>query len=117
MKTISLGLAAALWLVAGGAALADVIDGNWCQADGRYMQIDGSTITTPAGNTIQGLYSRHSFTYTVPASEPSAGATIYMRLINETTVDLWKGATSGDPEVWKRCEPIADAAPGTIRRV
>ena len=45
------------------------------------------------------------------ASEPSAGTTVYMRLLNETTVDLWKGTASGDPataEVWKRCTPVAN---------
>jgi hypothetical protein len=113
MKPVLLSLAAAIWLVPGGAALADVIDGNWCQADGRSMHIAGPTITTPAGHTIQGNYSRHSFSYTVPESEPSAGATIYMRLLNETTVDLWNGTASGDAataEVWKRCMPISDAA-------
>ena len=112
MKTNFLGLAAAMWLALGGAALADVIDGDWCQADGRHIQINGPTIVTPAGNTLQGLYSRHSFSYTVPASEPSAGTTITMRLLNETTVNLWHGTASGDPttaEVWKRCTPVADA--------
>ncbi len=114
MKGISLGLAAAIWLAFGGIALADVIDGDWCQADGRHMQINGPTIVTPGGNTLQGLYFRHSFSYTVPASEPSAGATVNMRLVNEQTVDLWMGATSGEAEVWKRCTPIADASPRTI---
>ena len=77
-----------------------------------HLQINGPTIVTPTGNTLQGLYSRHSFSYTVPASEPSAGTTIHMRLLNETTVNLWKGTASGDStaaEVWKRCTPIADA--------
>ncbi len=118
MKTMSLGLAAALWLALSGLALADVIDGDWCQADGRHMQINGPTIVTPAGNTLQGLYSRHSFTYTVPASEPSAGATVTMRLVNETTVDLWMGTAGGDPaaaEVWKRCTPVADLGSRAVR--
>ncbi len=113
MKAIPLSLTMATWLALGGVALADVIDGDWCQADGRHMQINGPTITTPAGNTLQGAYSRHSFAYTVPASEPLAGTQVTMRLLNETTVNLWKGATSGDPataEVWKRCTPIAEAA-------
>ncbi len=107
MKKLPLILAGALWLALGSAALADVIDGDWCQADGRHLQIDGPTIVTPAGNTIQGTYSRHSFSYTVPASEPAAGTTVYMRLLNETTVNLWMGTASGEPEVWKRCTPIA----------
>ncbi len=68
MKKRTLGLAGAMWLAARRrCAFADVIDGNWCQADGRHLEIDGSTITTPGGNTIQGDYGRHTFTYTVPA--------------------------------------------------
>ncbi len=115
MRILSLGLTAVLWLGLGGIAFADVIDGDWCQADGRHMQIDGPTITTPAGNTLQGIYGRHSFTYTVPASEPAAGTTVTMRLVNETTVDLWMGVQSGDPEVWKRCTPVADAGSWVVR--
>ena len=110
MKKRTLGLAGAIWLAFGGIAFADVIDGNWCQADGRHLEIDGSTITTPGGNTIQGDYGRHSFTYAVPASEPSAGAIVHMRLVDETTVNLWVGTASADPaaaEVWRRCTPIA----------
>ncbi len=108
MRRLGLGCAAiGLWLAIGGAALADVIDGNWCQADGRHMSIDGPTIVTPAGHQTTGIYARHSFEYQVPAPEPAAGTTVYMRLINETTVNLWVGTPSGDPEVWRRCEPIA----------
>ncbi len=115
MKTISVSLATAMWLAFSGVALADVIDGDWCQADGRHLQINGSMVTTPAGHTIQGGYSRHSFTYTVPASEQPSGATVIMRLVNETTVNLWMGTISGDPEVWKRCTPIADAGLTRLR--
>ncbi len=110
MKRLGLGFVAiGLWLSIGGAALADVIDGNWCQVDGRHMSIDGPTIVTPAGHQTTGIYGRHSFEYEVPASEAAAGTTIYMRLVNETTVHLWMGTPGGDPEVWRRCEPIAAA--------
>ena len=118
MKRMSLAIAAMLWIGLGGTALADVIDGDWCQADGRHLSIDGPTITTPGGHTLQGNYGRHSFSYTVPDSEPSAGTTVTMRLLNETTVNLWAGSASADPaaaEVWKRCTPIARAtAPGAF---
>ncbi len=114
MKRLGLGFAAiALWLSTGVVALADVIDGTWCKEDGRHMSIDGPTIITPEGHQTTGVYGRHSFEYAVPAPEPAAGTTIYMRLANETTVYLWVGAQSGDPEVWRRCEPIASSARGS----
>ena len=31
------------------AAMADVIDGNWCYRDGRHFSIRGPDIVTPAG--------------------------------------------------------------------
>ena len=111
MQKSTFGSAVALLaLVAGGPALADVIDGNWCSTDGRHLQIDGTTIITPGGHQITGDYGRHTFSYSVPSSEPSPGATVFMRLMNETTVDVWVGAASTDPataEIWKRCTPVA----------
>ncbi len=38
-----------------GAARADAIDGDWCQADGRHMTIRGPEITTPGGNRRSSL--------------------------------------------------------------
>jgi hypothetical protein len=93
-----------------GHAFADVIDGDWCEADGRHMSIRGPSIVTPGGKQVNGLYSRHSFSYTVPDSEAAAGTAIYMRLINPDTIDLWTGAqvaASAPAEVWSRCTPIS----------
>jgi hypothetical protein len=121
-RTISLrvGLLVAVSIAAAGSALADVIDGDWCAADGRHMSIRGPAIVTPGGKQLAGLYSRHSFSYVIPSPEQSAGSTIYMRLVNPETVNLWIGSTPvGPPEVWNRCTPIstldappADTAPG-----
>jgi hypothetical protein len=101
------GIAVAVVLVVAsvGTALADVIDGNWCSTDGRHFSIRGSTIVTERGTTTQGDYSRHRFTYTVPASEPSPGTEIFMVLINELTVHLRRGTDASAPtETWRRCE-------------
>jgi hypothetical protein len=99
---------AAMSLVATGEALADAIDGDWCAADGRHMSIRGPDIVTPTGATLQGQYSRHAFIYQTPAADPSPGLTIYMRLVNPDTVDLWAGAQPvGPAEVWSRCTPIS----------
>src|SRR6266702_5742386 len=35
-------------------SLADVIDGDWCRADGKRMKIHGPEIVTPGGNQTRG---------------------------------------------------------------
>lgn len=103
-------------------AAADVIDGNWCHADGRTLSIQGSDIVTPRGRRITGNYSRHYFSYTVPDSEPAAGAKILMTLWNENTVHVRTetgGVDSGKEEIWNRCGPSVsriDAPLVTARR-
>lgn len=85
-------------------ALADAIDGQWCDPKGKHMKIEGPSITTPAGTKMQGDYSRHSFTYVVPAKEPGAGAKIYMQLMGEEDLDVHTGSPVAKPVRWKRCE-------------
>ena len=70
MMSRSIYLAVPLALVFAGPAFADAIDGNWCHVDGRRFTIRGPAITTPAGNSLQGNYDRHYFSYPIPASEP-----------------------------------------------
>ena len=99
---------AAALLASVNPAAADVIDGNWCHADGRTLSIRGSDIVTPRGHRIVGNYSRHYFSYTVPDSEPAAGANILMTLWNENTVHVrteTAGVDSGKEEIWNRCGP------------
>ncbi len=91
-------------------ARADAIDGNWCSAEGKRMEIEGPAITTPAGTQWHGNYSRHYFTYQVPASDPGAGQTVYMALQNENTVHITvaadaQAALKSPVEVWHRCPP------------
>jgi hypothetical protein len=88
-----------------GVAKADVIDGNWCNGEGRHFTIKGPTIVTTEGTKTEGSYSRHAFTYTIPTPDPSAGAQVFMVLVNEMTVKLRVGADPGAPtETWKRCD-------------
>ena len=91
-------------------ARADAIDGNWCSAEGKRMEIEGPAITTPAGTKWHGNYSRHYFTYQVPDSDPGAGQTVYMALQNENTVHITmaadaQAAQKSAIEVWHRCPP------------
>ena len=84
-------------------ARADAIDGHWCHTQDGRMEISGPAIVTPGGTQMQGTYGRHSFSYTVPAAEPDAGATVDMILIDDDTVHLTKGAATSSPQVWNRC--------------
>ena len=103
----SLALAMSSALVA-YPALADAIDGEWCQPDGRHMSIKGPKIVTVGGNGLDGNYTRHSFSYVIPGNEPGAGQTVNMILMNEDTVQLmWPASAIKPPapptEVWHRC--------------
>jgi hypothetical protein len=95
-------------------AVADVIDGDWCFPDGKRFSIRGPSIVTPSGTPTTGDYSRHHFTYVVPKSDPDAGKTVDMRLMNENTVYLWLGGvaseTEAPPQVWHRCLPEVSLA-------
>ena len=92
-------------------ALADAIDGDWChQASGRRFSIRGPQIVTPGGKHMEGDYSRHWFTYVVPAPEPGTGKTIFMQLLDENTVHLRMGdASAANPETLIRCSPTTSA--------
>jgi len=95
--------------VLAGPAFADAIDGNWCHSDGRRFTIRGPEIITPGGKRMEGNYSRHWFSYTAPAPEPGAGATIFMNLADENTVHLRYGEAAAAPETWVRCSPSISA--------
>lgn len=99
---VLLGAVLVLVAIGGRAASADVIDGNWCSADGRTMTINGPRIVTPGGTAMTGDYDRHGFAYIVPASEPAAGAKVVMRLLNELNVRVTTGEKT---ETWHRCSP------------
>lgn len=104
---VALAAALAVTLAAGAPAWADKIDGDWCQPNGRHMAINGPDIVTPRGTRTKGAYERHAFSYAVPASEPSAGATINMILVDENTVfsrvNAQPGFGPGEADVWHRC--------------
>lgn len=88
------------------AAHADAIDGDWCFA-ALTMNIQGPRIKIPGGAELQGDYTRHSFSYVTPSTEPGAGTPIAMQLMNEENMALTRGTASTTPEVWKRCRPTS----------
>ncbi len=99
------------------AASVDAIDGNWCHNDGRHFTIRGPAIVTLGGKQMEGNYSRHWFSYTVPAPEPGAGQTVFMTLADENTVYLRLGEAAADrpQETWVRCAPSISALEGLPR--
>ncbi len=86
-------------------ARADAIDGDWCRADGKRMSIRGSDITTPGGARTRGDYSRHAFSYVVPAGEAGAGEQVAITLLSETLAHARQGADPAPVQVWNRCQP------------
>ena len=87
------------------AALADAIDGDWCHANGKRMSIRGPDIVIPGGKQIQGDYSRHFFSYVVPAGEAGAGETVSITLLGEYLAHSRQGGADAPVQEWRRCQP------------
>ena len=87
-------------------ARADAIDGDWCSPDGKHLTIKGPSIVTPGGVAMSGTYTRHAFSYVAAEKDTNPGVTIFMSLMNETTVQVREGTPVAQPIVWKRCENI-----------
>ncbi len=85
-------------------ALADAIDGDWCRADGKRMTIRGPAIVTPGGQQTSGDYTRHFFSYVIPAGEAGAGATVSIQLLSEYLAHARQGPDAPVQE-WRRCQP------------
>jgi hypothetical protein len=92
-------------LASGADARADVIDGNWCHADGRRLSIRGQQIVTPGGTRMSGDYTRHSFVYVAPPGEPGSGETVSMILLSEYLMHARQGPPDAPVQVWNRCAP------------
>ena len=87
-------------------AHADAIDGQWCDKQGRTLEIDGAKIVTPGGTHMTGDYDRHAFRYVAPAGETEAGQTVEMVLLGDDDLDRTTGPAAGprsQPERWRRC--------------
>jgi hypothetical protein len=94
---------AAAFILLPAAARADAIDGYWCRADGKRMQIQGPAIVTPGGTQTRGDYTRHFFSYVIPAGEPGAGNKVSITLLGETLAHAREGDTAPVQE-WRRCQ-------------
>lgn len=99
-------LAGLLLAVLSTPALADAIDGHWCNDDGSHVRIDGSKIELESGQVVEGNYSRHAFSYVAPHSDPESGTEVRFALSSEELMRRLR-----DPDVmpehadlWRRCQ-------------
>jgi len=93
-KALLWGIGWALVALGATPALADKIDGDWCASDGRHFFIDGPKIVTDRGQTVQGDYRRHYFSYAIPEPARDAGQIVQMALLDEFDVDVKAGDTA-----------------------
>ena len=104
-KAVRWGFGLALAALSATPAFADKIDGDWCAADGRHFFIDGPKIVTERGQTLQGDYRRHYFSYAIPEPAQDAGQRVRMALLDEFDVQVRAG--DAPVEIWKRCSPTS----------
>jgi hypothetical protein len=93
-------------LIAGAfPALADAIDGDWCNVDGSHLRIEGPQIELAPGQVLEGTYQRHAFRYVAPASDPEAGTEILFVLRSEEEMRRVRkpDAMPEHEDIWRRC--------------
>jgi hypothetical protein len=96
-------LAAPLLIFSATESIADAIDGDWCNMDGKRMSIRGPEIVTPGGKQTRGDYTRHSFAYIVPAGETGAGDAVQIILRGEHLAQARTGIGDTPWQDWRRC--------------
>ena len=106
MRATSLTFA---FLLLASSALADSIDGDWCNKDGSHLRIDGPAITLGAGQSIMGKYGRHAFSYIAPQGDPESGKEILFVQRSETEMRRVRDpmAMPEHEDIWQRCETIS----------
>ena len=94
-----------LFLALATPARADRVDGEWCDAKGLRVVIQGDAITTPGGAKVTGANRRHVFSYDAPAGEALAGAVRFQQL-NDDLMRSTSAESAGERE-WRRCRPVS----------
>lgn len=89
------------FMLSAAPAWADAIDGDWCNADGENLHIDGAAIKTPGGASMTGDYDRHHFSYVSPPGEKFAGDTLSMTQQSEEQMSM--RLPDGSEMTWRRC--------------
>ena len=95
-------IGACLLLLSATVARADAIDGDRCLG-AKTMSIRGPDIVTPGGQRTKGDYTRHSFSYTIPAGEPGTGEIVAMILRGEYLLHARQGGQDAALQEWRRC--------------
>ena len=95
----------AAFIASPASALADAIDGDWCNEDGSHLRIDGAQIELGSGLLVQGKYMRHAYSYLAPQGDPEAGKEIYFVLRSEQEMRRVrdKNAMPEHADIWRRC--------------
>jgi hypothetical protein len=76
------------------------------------MKIRGPEIVTPGGKQTRGDYTRHSFSYVIPAGEEGAGESVSITLLSEYLAHARQGSDTAPVQVWNRCPPgVAETRP------
>ena len=90
-------------------ALADAIDGDWCNQDGSHLRIDGPSITLGDGVRLMGKYGRHQFSYIAPQGDTEAGKEIVFVQRSEEEMRRVRDpqAMPEHADMWRRCETIS----------
>lgn len=86
-------------------AWADRVDGEWCDAKGLRVLIQGDAITTPGGAKVSGQNRRHVFSYDAPAGEALAGHVRFQQH-NDDLMRSVSDDSAGERE-WRRCKPVS----------
>jgi hypothetical protein len=105
MARITVFLTSTFFCICPVAAMADSIDGDWCNADGSHLRIDGAQIELDAGLLVQGKYARHAFSYFAPQGDPEAGKEIVFVLRSEEEMRRVRvpNAMPEHSDLWRRC--------------
>lgn len=103
MQRLCIGLVLAVF--SGSGAHADAIDGDWCNQDGSQIFIDGNSIRLTDGTVVQGIYSRHKFSYVAPPGDFEAGREILFVQRSEEEMRRVRDpqAMPEHADIWQRC--------------
>ena len=87
------------------SAMADALDGDWCNPNDGKLTVDGSKIITPGGIEVIGNYTRHRFDYTAPAGDWQAGKSIVLQQFSDELMEVSVDGGKGVP--WRPCQVVS----------